>query len=503
MFKRQGSVVSSSAQMVLGVLAACVGVCAAVPAWAAPAEVRGTWVTTTSYTATTSTVYNNAATTANMKRLHDMGLNSVYMDCWRNGNTYFNSPTNAAITGNLRDPGLGTRDLLQEVTIQARRNQMSTIGWFQYGLMAKFGTPSGSTTEVATYMANNGWLMKNQSGQYTDASTGFSWMNPLVPQVQTYVKGIILDAVKNYNLQGIQLDDHFAWPVNFGYNDSYTAAKYLTDTGRSLPASPTDSNFTLWRSQQLNTFMKDIISSIRDATKASRPGFIVSVSPAVYPYSYNTACVDWPSLAASKVVDEVVPQVYRSTASDFARDWSGSGSQVQYMTTQLGNLAAGININGSAGNNPYATVVKPNLDLVRNTTGVAGHVLWYSDGVLTNEANLTAYYNVAGLGRADRPDVSSSLLPPLVEGVSLGGNVWQFTVPTAGYYDLVAVNGTTWRTEVTRTLLFPGNTNFTVTSASQVELLFNSQFIVVPEPSALAAMFVAGPLVLRRRRVRA
>jgi uncharacterized lipoprotein YddW (UPF0748 family) len=464
-------------------------------------EVRGTWITTTGITATTSTVYNNAATTANMKRLRDIGLNSVYMDCWRNGNTYFDSPTNAAITGNLHDPSLGTRDLLQEVNIQARRNQMSTIGWFQYGLMAKFGNPSSSTTEVAGYMAAHGWLLKNSAGAYTDSSTGFCWMNPLVPQVQTYIKGMLVDAVKNYDLQGIQLDDHFGWPVNFGYNDSYTAAKYLADTGRSLPASPTDANFTAWRSQQLNTFMKDIITTVRDATKASRPGLIISVSPSVYPYSYNTACVDWPTLASSGVLDEVVPQVYRSTASDFARDWSGSGSQVQYMTGRLGDLAAGININGSAGNNDYTTVVKPDLNLVRSTTGTAGHVLWYSDGVLTNEANLTTYYNVAGLGRANRPDVDASLLPAPVVAASLGGNIWQLIVPSTGYYDLIAANGSTWRLEQERILLFAGTNSFTVTSATQVELLFNGQFAIVPEP-AMATLPVMLGLVSMTRRTR-
>ena len=54
---------------------------------AAPPELRGTWVTTTANDA----IATPAKTEATMERLADIGLNTVYVECWKNGYTEFPS----------------------------------------------------------------------------------------------------------------------------------------------------------------------------------------------------------------------------------------------------------------------------------------------------------------------------------------------------------------------------------------------------------------------------
>lgn len=490
-----------SARGVLCAVAA-VGVCVSeLRAQLAAPEVRGTWISTSTMTQAASPIFSAATTTTSFKRMRDIGLNSMYVDVWRNGDTYYNSPTNAAITGRQRASVLGTRDLLQETILQSHRNQMATIAWFQYGFAAKFGNPGTSSTEVAKYMADRGWLLKDSAGAYTNASNGFSWMNPLVPEVRTYIKGLVADAVRNYDLDGIQFDDRLAWPVQFGYDD-YTRDRYLAETGRALPTSFSDANFKAWRAGKVTEFAREL----NDTVRALRPSLIVSASPAVYPFSYDNYCADWPEWQRQGLFDEIIPQVYRSGFSNFDRDWDGTGSsttggQVQYMGTRRGDFAAGIAIDITPTANTWATT-QSSINLVRNTPGVAGHVLWYSQGVLALGNDLQTYYNVAGLGQAERPDLPMSQLPASVVGTSLGGNNWQLVVPATGYYDLIAGSADVWRVVQSKVLLQAGVVNFNVTSATQVELLSNGMVSVIPEAgSVVVVMLVGGMMLGARRRV--
>ena len=46
--------------------------------------------------------------------------------------------------------------------------------------------------------------------------------------------------------KGLQLDDHFAWPGQFGY-DAYTVALYRYQTGSEPPLDHTDRMWMNWR----------------------------------------------------------------------------------------------------------------------------------------------------------------------------------------------------------------------------------------------------------------
>lgn len=465
----------------------------------APPEVRGTWVTTTGMTNASSPIFSPQSTATSFRVLREMGFNSVYVDVFRNGDTYFDSPTHAAITGHLKAPSLGGRDLLQEMSLQARRNGMATIGWFQYGFAAKFGNPGGNPSELARYMADRGWLLRDQAGNFTNSSNGFSWMNPLVPEVRAYLKGIVVDAITRYDLDGIQFDDRLAWPIQFGWDD-YTRQRYLAETGRDLPTSVNNTLFKQWRAQKVTEFARELIDTVR----AVRPNLIISVSPAVYPFSYDNYCADWPAWRAAGLFDEFVPQVYRQGFSNFDRDWDGAGSvttggQVQYMGDRRPDFAAGIAVDV---NNTFNTWndLRQMIDLVRQTPGVAGHVLWYTQGVFEYASQLTSYYDVAGRGFAPRPDLPAGWRPTPTVAASLGGGLWELTVTQTGIYDLIAGSSDVWRIEQAGLLLQPGVVRFSVANADRVELLWSGRVLVIPEPSMWVTWFAAvAALGVRRR----
>ena len=459
-------------------------------------QLRGTWITTTGYS--TGHVKDRLTTNTTYQRLSNAGINTVYIDAWRNGNTQFASPTLQAAIGRDRDPALAGRDLVAETTLQAHRQGMTNIAWFQYGFAAGFGNPS-TANAFSVYARDRGWLLTDSAGAYTNASNSFAWMNPVVPEVRTFVKNIILETVRNYDLDGIQFDDRLAWPVQLGY-DPATRAAYLAETGRQVPTNSSDSQFVAWRAQKVTEFAKEIFAAV----KAERANAIVSVAPSTYPFSYTSYCVDWPSWTNTTVnvngqnmplFDEIIPQVYRSTASGFSSEWASEISSTN--AARRGDLAAGISINNSSGA-PYnwATVNLPQVQDVNNDP-VAGHVWWYSAGVLdTNEANITSLY--AGSFSSHHPDQTTDWRKASVDGVKLTSTTWQVTVPT-GYVDTgnnllggtfvpIYRVGDTW-TALPGVQMFSGETRvFTVpSSAVEVEVVVDRrQPTFVPVPRWLA-----------------
>ncbi len=376
---------------------------------AASPEIRGTWITTTS-----SDDWTSSNLPGTMSSLKQVGLNTVYVEAWKNGYTNYNSTTLSSFTGTTSlNPSLGSRVLLNETRTAAANAGLVHGAWFEYGAMAQFLGNTGTATSSFNPLARKcrdatwtvgttsgtGWLLKDSSGNYTTASNGFLWMNPLVPQVRNLIKGIVVDAINQFDLQIVQFDDHLAWPVQFGWDD-YTKAVYKQETGRNLPASSTDANFLAWRQGKTQAFFTEIA----DAAKAAKPSVVVSLAPSTASFSAANYCADWPKWMASS--DEVLPQVYRSTYSSFATDWA---AQITASGTSRAELGAGLRLLGTGSATPWSDL-QQQIDKTR-TDGALGHSIWYSEGVsnsgTSNASNyrtqLTAYYDVATNGPAANP----------------------------------------------------------------------------------------------------
>ena len=376
------------------------------PCQAAAPEIRGTWLTTTS-----SDDWSAANLPTTMNSLKTVGLNTVYVEAWKNGYTNFTSPTLATFTGRSSlNPSLSGRTLLNETRTAAANAGLVHGAWFEYGLMAEFGSPSNplavkcrdATWTVGT-TSGTGWLLQDSAGDYTNSSNNFVWMNPLVPEVRNLIKGIVVDAITQFDLQIVQFDDHLAWPVQFGWDD-YTKAVYKQETNRNLPSSYLDSNFRTWRQGKTQALFDEIAV----AARAAKPSVVVSLSPSTASFSATNYCADWSKWMTS--TDEVLPQVYRSTYGAFATEWA---SQITASGTNRPELAAGLRLLGTGSATPWADL-EQQLDRTR-TDGALGHSIWYSEGVSQSgtsnpsnyNAQLKAYYDVATNGPAANPHFTS------------------------------------------------------------------------------------------------
>lgn len=303
-----------------------------------------------------------------MERLADIGLNTVYVEVWKNGYTQFPSEVLKRAAGVDRHPSLaGKRDLLDETLKESHRRGLTYIAWFEYGFMAAH---EGTRNELLAKHPD--WMTLTAEGARVSRQNPFVWMNPLRPECQDFLLGIVEEAVRRYPVDGIQLDDRIAWPTSMGY-DPYTRAAYAKDhKGQSPPSDFRDPEWVRWRAEKVTEFA----GRLNRTLKAIRPNLIVSISPAVYPWSLENYACDWPTWLRRGWMDEFIPQVYRASPADFARDWK---AQLALFERPGRRLAAGIMADGAEGPLPWESI-RENLDEVARTG--SGHVFWFSRAVL-------------------------------------------------------------------------------------------------------------------------
>jgi len=219
----------------------------------ASTQIRGVWMTNLGaalsyYTQRTDEVM------ATMARHH---LNTLYPCVWNRGYTLHPSQVMKAAGGPTKEPLtdiplLPNDDVLKGFVHQAHRQNMRIIPWFEYGLMIP------ETSAIAQQHPN--WLTKTASGQTVAApltpqlglpkpiqnlqleiaGRNLAWLNPSHPEVQQFLTDLIVEVVTHYDIDGIQLDDHFGLPVAFGYDDYTTQLYQQTHNGTSPPNNEND-----------------------------------------------------------------------------------------------------------------------------------------------------------------------------------------------------------------------------------------------------------------------
>lgn len=455
----------------------------------AQSEVRGTWLTTTG----PDYISSGFNTENSMSRIRDIGMNTVYVEAWKNGYTNFPSQTMQNLVGIDRQPFLGSRDLVEETNIHAHRNGLINVAWFEYGFSSQFiGNGGFPSNPISSYMRNRGWLLQDQSGNYGNASNGFAWMNPAVPEVRQFLVDITMEAINNYDLDGIQFDDRLAWPREFGW-DTTTANLYQQETGRSLPSNVNDSNFRTWRQGKVQLFAQEL----NDAIKAERPDFRVSVSPSVTGFSDTNFNAKWSDWVDAGLFDEYVPQVYRSTFASFN---STLPANITALEPDVEKGVIGIRFNGTGGNTPLNDVLNM-IALTRSTANgeLSGHSLWYNDQVLANETALTNFYN----GYEENPFYDADWRPDALEGsqAQFASDPWLFEDVAPGGYRLVAEIAGTWEVFDEITVTSTSDLLIQIPGAASAELLIDRRVgEIIPVPTTTALLLPAIGLLMHRRR---
>ncbi|EKF05712.1 hypothetical protein FDUTEX481_00568 [Tolypothrix sp. PCC 7601] len=282
-------------------------------------EIRGVWLTNVA----SGVFFVPWGINRAVNQLSALNFNTIYPVVWNRGHTFYNSTVAKRVTGADTQPLLkimhGGQDVLDKLIQLAKPKGINIVPWFEYGFM----TPPYS--QLALRYPE--WLTNGQEGiksinEIPPEEVGnnhvskLAWLNPLHPQVQEFIQELIVEVVSKYDVDGIQLDDHFGMPVQFGY-DAFTIELYQQEhQGKSPPKNPFNPEWMRWRSEKLTDFMAAIYQSV----KAVKPYVKISLSPNSQAFAYKYYLQNWEDWVKKGLIDELILQVYRDNKNSFIRE---------------------------------------------------------------------------------------------------------------------------------------------------------------------------------------
>ena len=291
-----------------GVAAWLLCLCAAVPASAQlpsaqPRRTLGVWLTNSP----SGLYYDRQVLIRAMDELKAAGFNAIYPNVWSRGTTFHRSRY-APVEPALKKAGTQL-DPICTLSQQARKRGMKVIPWFEYGLME----PSDSTI----VSQNPEWVLAHADGNTVMTMHGkkMVWLNPAHPEVRERFVGLVVEVMKRCRMDGLQLDDHFAWPVKLGY-DRYTSALYENETGAPPPKDHTNRYWMTWRRRQLTGLLRELRERLEKESLPKR----ISLSPGPFRFAYNHWLQDWELWAVGELIDDLVVQNYAYSLKGFAKD---------------------------------------------------------------------------------------------------------------------------------------------------------------------------------------
>lgn len=207
--------------------------------------------------------------------------------------------------------GEPTYDPLQLVIDSAHARGIEVHAWLNPYRYASSNDTYGKNDPKDYYNTHPEWLV--QCGDITI-------LNPALPEVREQICKVVVDIVKNYDVDGIIFDDYFH---QSGYQNSYDDAQYnaYCDTATTV-MSRAD-----WRRAQNNLMVR----MVNDAIKATKPWVKFGVGPAgvagkantsapVYgvepcptpssDWQYNGIYADPLAWYNEKTIDYMAPQIY-------------------------------------------------------------------------------------------------------------------------------------------------------------------------------------------------
>ena len=296
-----------------------------------PHEIRGVWLTNVS----SGVLFFPWGINRALHQLSDLKFNTIYPVVWNRGVTFYKSAVGRRVIGRSQDYLLNLTqlggDILSKIVTEGHQNGLKVIPWFEYGFMAPKNSAivqrhpdwiaqtlkgekalnNFKNSEDVSYQTQiKNWIFNQILDWMTIENV---WLNPLHPEVEQFIEDLILEVVIKYNIDGIQLDDHFGLPVEFGY-DEYTIELYQKEhKGQSPPNNSYNQEWRDWRANKITELVQRIVKKV----KAIKPDCIISLSPNPYEYTYEMYLQDWLTWVNQGLVDEIILQVYRDSMTKF------------------------------------------------------------------------------------------------------------------------------------------------------------------------------------------
>jgi uncharacterized lipoprotein YddW (UPF0748 family) len=260
--------------------------------------IRGTWITNVASNA----LLNKQNVVQAVKNCKTAGLNHIFVVVWNNGVTMYPSKVLEKYIGIKQDKKYKGFDPIKCIVEEGHKQGIKVHAWFEFGFSYSYNDTSNSIW----YKKYPHWAGRKSDGSLLQKNK-FYWWSSLHPEVQAFMKELILEVVVNYKVDGIQGDDRLpAMPSEGGY-DEYTKKIYNLEFGQLVPDNPKDSAFMQWKAGKLSEFGKELYTIVKQTRKTC----LVTWAPSIYPWSKEEYLQDWPNWLKGGYADYIMPQLYR------------------------------------------------------------------------------------------------------------------------------------------------------------------------------------------------
>lgn len=280
--------------------------------------------------------------------IEEQNMNTIFFQVRPMGDALYESsyaPWSKYLTGTLgENPGY---DPLEFAIDEAHKRGLELQAWFNPFRIdsnsEKFNIDNyiDELPEESPLKNNPDWIVKYNNYHYLDAG---------IPEVREYVIDTIIDVVKNYNIDGVVLDDYF-YPYPSGgveFPDKDTYEKY----GEGFSSKDE------WRRNNIDCFISELYSKIKN-TNADvkfgvspfgiwRNGESVGGSHTSGLSSYDDVYVDSRKWIQEGWIDYIIPQIYWQfdyNSAPFATlvDWWAKQVENTNVELYIGHAAYKIN----------------------------------------------------------------------------------------------------------------------------------------------------------------
>jgi uncharacterized lipoprotein YddW (UPF0748 family) len=266
---------------------------------------QGIWLTNTD----SAVLHSRANLEQGLQQIKQLGFDTVYPSVWHRGHTLYPSAIAESYTGHATLPQkeYSDRDYLAELIEISHELGLRVVAWWEYGMMLP---PNCSLVErypdSLTFTNTGDRLRRKAASAQLDTAV---WLNPCDSQVATIMGDLLADLVERYPVAGVQFDDHWAWPIELGF-DPATQAFYRQSQGGIWPMGHRQT-WADWSVHQMTELFRQMVSRI----KAARADCQISLAPNPLRFSINNYRQDWQQWL--DLIDELVVQVYRYDLTSF------------------------------------------------------------------------------------------------------------------------------------------------------------------------------------------
>ncbi len=340
-------------------------------------DMKGIWVATvynldypSSPTADANTLKTEIKTI--LSNISEMGYNAVFFQVRPSADSFYESdifPWSKYLTGQNGLAPLDGFDPLTFLVEEAHKKGIEIHAWINPYRITKNGDEEyASISSESPAKKHPEYVVKYSDGNY--------YFNPGIPEVRKMVADGAVEIVKNYQIDGIHIDDYFYPGTSF--NDAEAYNKYgsgFSDIGD-------------WRRNNVDLLIQEISEAVHKANK--------NVSFGISPFaiwmnsssnslgsntkgteSYNSHYADTRKWVQNNWIDYIAPQIY----------WEVGHKSANYaeLLSWWNNVASGSRTKLYIGLADYKSV------------GVSSKSVWYRGKEIEKQLKLNdTYINVAG-----------------------------------------------------------------------------------------------------------